>query len=111
MSAGFTNEDHFRLAWEQLHSEPFDAAVDSVRNTIKAIAASKGASHKYHETITVAWMKLVATHRDATFDEFYSANAHRLNASTLHRFWSPELLGSPEAKAAWVAPDLAELPH
>jgi hypothetical protein len=106
----FRNADHFRLAWLHLHREPLDMALANVRAGIQTFAAHYGASTKYHETITIAWVRLIATHCEATFDEFLAANSHRLNLDLLHRFWTPTLLAGDAAKSGWVAPDLRELP-
>jgi hypothetical protein len=106
----FRNADHFRLAWLHLHREPFETAVESVCAGIQAFAAHYGVSGKYHATITIAWVRLVATHRELTFDEFLTANADRLNVDLLHRFWTPALLAGERAKADWVPPDLRALP-
>jgi len=106
----FRNADHFRLAWLHVHREPVETAVANVCSGIQRFAAYYGGSEKYHSTITMAWVRLVATHREASFAEFLQANGHRLNANLLQRFWSPELLASVQAKSGWVAPDLKELP-
>ena len=106
----FRNADHFRLAWLHLHREPLETAVESVCAAIRNFASHYGASEKYHSTITMAWVRLLATHREPTFEEFLATNADRLNAGTLHRFWTPELLASDQARSQWVAPDLRELP-
>ena len=107
----FHNLDHFRLAWLHLHRESQPEAETRVREGIIAFAAHLGASKKYHETITVAWLRLVATHREPTFEEFIRKNEAILNLDTLHRFWSPELLASDRARREWVPPDLQELPR
>ena len=110
-SSEFRNADHFRLAWLHVHREPVETAVANVCSGIQRFAAYYGGSEKYHSTITMAWVRLVATHREASFGEFLQANGHRLNADLLHRFWSPELLASARARSGWVAPDLRELPN
>ena len=61
-------------------------AIDRFRSTLQAYAASLGASGKYHETITIAWLLLIAERLDAgarplTWREF--ADRH------------PELFGAP----------------
>ncbi|HWE52399.1 MAG TPA: hypothetical protein VG273_21565 [Bryobacteraceae bacterium] len=106
----FRNADHFRLAWLHLHREPLNMALANVVSGIQTFAAHHGATKKYHETITIAWVRLLATHREPTFHEFLAANGHRLNLELLHRFWSPSLLAGDAAKARWVEPDLRELP-
>jgi hypothetical protein len=106
----FRNADHFRLAWLHLHREPLETAMENVCSGIQAFAAHHGVSDKYHVTITIAWVRLVATHREPTFGDFLNANASRLNPDLLHRFWTPELLAGEEAKSKWVAPDICDLP-
>ncbi len=106
----FTNISHFRLAWLHVHRESLAEAEAQIRTGIRRYAAHLGADGKYHETITTAWVRLVATHREATFEEFLRNNEAKLNLSTLHRFWSPELLASERARQEWVSPDLQELP-
>jgi hypothetical protein len=106
----FRNADHFRLAWLHLHREPLDMALASVCAGIQTFVVHHGASKKYHVTITIAWVRLLATHREPSFDEFLAANSQRLNPDLLHRFWTPELLAGDDAKSHWVAPDIRELP-
>jgi len=106
----FRHADHLRLAWLHLAREPFDAALDRVRGGIQAFAKHYHLSGLYHETITTAWMHLLAAHDESTFDEFLSVNESQLSSNLLHRFWTPEILASREARAHWVPPDRRELP-
>lgn len=109
-AACFRHADHLRLAWLHIHRHPLEVAIDKVRQGIQAYATHLGKPELYHETITVAWVRLIASHDEPTFDEFLSLNQHRLNADLLHRFWSPERLSSEQARAAWLAPDRMPLP-
>jgi hypothetical protein len=106
----FRHGDHLRLAWLKLHAYPFPAALDSVRTTIRAFAAHHGKAAIYHETITTAWVALLASHDEPTFAEFLSANECLLNAKLLERYWSPQALFSSNARESWVLPDRAPLP-
>src|SRR5215469_15084836 len=101
--ACFRHVDHLRLAWLHLHQHPLEVATDNVRNGIRAYATHLGRPEFYHETITVAWTSLIASHHEPTFHEFLRLNEHRLNGELLLRFWSPELLQSEKAKREWVA--------
>ncbi len=109
-SAEFHHADHLRLAWLHLHREPIETALRNVRVGIQNFAAHHGAAHLYHETITTAWVRLLATHREDSFEEFLRENDARLNRVLLHRFWTPEVLAGQEARLRWVAPDRLELP-
>ncbi|MDQ6706718.1 MAG: hypothetical protein M3Z85_12165, partial [Acidobacteriota bacterium] len=81
-----------------------------VSSGIKRFAERHGVAHIYHETVTIAWVRLISTHRESTFAEFLRVNEDWLNRELLHRFWSPELLGSDLAKREWVTPDRQALP-
>jgi len=106
----FRHGDHLRFAWLLLHRKPFDEALTLVRQGIQRFAGHHGASHIYHETLTTAWVKLLATHQEATFEEFIVSNEHRLKRELLYRFWTPEVLESEAAKTGWVPPDRKALP-
>jgi hypothetical protein len=108
--SSFRHGDHLRLAWLLLHRKPFDEALTLVRQGIRRYAVNLGAPDLYHETITTAWVKLLATHDEATFAEFVAKNEHRLNLGLLHQFWTPEVLDSPAAWSGWVGPDKTALP-
>ena len=106
----FHHGDHLRLAWLTLHALPLVPAATEIRRTIRAFASHHGKAAIYHETITTAWVALLASHREPTFAEFLSANEDLLNAKLLERYWSPQTLFSPGARDAWVPPDRADLP-
>ena len=108
--ACFHHADHLRLAWLHIHQHPLEVAAERVSNGIQAYAKHLGRPELYHETITVAWVRLIASHDEPSFDEFLRLNAHRLNKELLHRFWSPELLQSDMARQEWVDPDRLALP-
>jgi hypothetical protein len=106
----FHHADHLRLAWLHLAREPFETALAAVRRGIQGFAKHHNLSGLYHETITTAWVHLLATHHENNFGEFLTVNESRLSAELLHRFWTPEILASREARNHWVPPDRQELP-
>ena len=110
-ASSFRHGDHLRLAWLLLHRKPFDEALSLVRESIQRYAVHLGVPQLYHETITTAWVKLLATHDEASFKEFIARNEHRLNLGLLHRFWTPAALESDAARLGWVPPDRAGLPN
>ena len=89
------------------------AAVRGARR-IRELAEALGAPGKYHDTLTVGWARLVAHHavgsRAASFGEFLEQNPALRRRDLLGAHYSPELLFSAEARAAFVEPDLAPLP-
>src|SRR5882762_3116442 len=56
----FHHCDHIRLAWIYLQRYGADAAAVRIGAAIRKFAAHYGKTDKYHETITVAWMRLLA---------------------------------------------------
>ncbi|HXH50898.1 MAG TPA: hypothetical protein VNM47_16255 [Terriglobia bacterium] len=113
----FHHVDHIRAAWIYLRQLPFPQASEHMVESLRHFAARNGAHQKYHETITQAWMLLVADalERDrkatGTFDAFAAAHTELLDAHALDRFYSSRLLASPTARARFVPPDLSPLPR
>ena len=107
----FRHADHLRLAWLHLHRSGLPEALELVRKGVQRFAEHHGARQLYHETTTTAWVRLIATHHEATFEEFLRENAGSLTAALLHRFWTPELLASETARLQWVPPDRMSLPE
>jgi hypothetical protein len=110
----FGHRQHVDLAWRYLHLTDGLTAETWMREAVKHVALKHGASEKYNETRTVAWIRLIGTHvriRDAVdFDEFLVQNDDLLNTQLLEHFYSNEVLQSPLARLHWVEPDLAPLP-
>jgi hypothetical protein len=109
-AACFRHGDHLRLAWLHVHRNSVDGAVERVREGIRRFAAHQGASHMFHDTMTAAWVRLIATHREPDFAQFVRENEYRLNRELLYRFWTPGALNSEAAKRGWLAPDREALP-
>ena len=95
--ADFNHVAHVRVAWVYL------------REAIRGFAAAAGASQKYHETITVLWMRLLADvkARGASGELADVLREHPALADKdlPLRYYSRERLFSDEARAAWVEPD------
>ena len=108
--ATFRHGDHLRLAWWYLHHEPFERALESVRTAIVRLAEHNGVGHIFHETRTIAWVRLLGTHRESTFEQFVAQNDDRLSSDLLNEFWTPASLQSDAARKGWVLPDRAPLP-
>ena len=106
-SDAFSHRQHVRLAWLYLREAPLLAALPRFIDSLKRYAASLGASGKYHETITYAFMFLIherMSRADAeTFDDFADANAD-LFGPILERYYRRETLASDLARATFVMP-------
>src|SRR5579871_2156930 len=98
--AQFHHRDHLRLARIYLDRFGLDPATARFIDSLKRYAAHIGKSDKYHETITIAWMRVVA-----------AEPAHaELDKDHLYRYYSRERLDSPEARMGFVEPDIQQLP-
>jgi hypothetical protein len=116
----WTHQAHLRVGAWHVHHLGAEAALATLRAGISRLNESHGtinsAQGGYHETITTAYVRLLELFL-ATFgagvplDERLAALvASPLgDRSILLRYWSRERLMSAEARAAWLAPDLAPL--
>lgn len=106
----FTHRDHVRLAWILLRSSDHADVADRVRTGIRRFAAHHGAAGKYHETITLGWLAVVADALDAApaepeFDRFLEAHPDLLDRDRLLEHYSADTLASDAARARWIEPD------
>lgn len=111
----FRHRDHVRLAWIYCRTAGPEAAAALAGRTIRAFAVHHHGGHKYHETITRAWVRLVAVAMRSTpaardFDTFVAQHPYLLDKDYPRQFYTAELLSSEAARAGWVEPDLAPLP-
>jgi hypothetical protein len=114
------HRDHIRLAYLYLKAMPFEAAVAKIREGIRAHNATHGITDAptsgYHETMTVAWMRLVELALreygpEDSGEAFCEAHPELMQKKTLRLFYSKDLFMSARAKAEFVEPDLAPLPR
>ena len=96
-------------------------AIRRIRDGIKKHNAAVGTvdspTSGYHETITLAWARLVRDYllrsedSDRESIEPYRRLVFTFNdRGFLFKYYSCELLMSPEARAIWMEPDLIPLP-
>jgi hypothetical protein len=114
-TAQFHHADHIRLAWIYLGQMTELEATLRIEQAIRRYANHNGIGQKYHQTITLAWMRLVADARRSTpavsgFFEFAELHPNLLDVHRLKVFYTKERLESPQARAEWVEPDVCQLP-
>ena len=110
----FRHRDHLRLAWIYLRRHGRQQAGTRIAESIQRYAAHHGATTKYHETVTLAWMELVyramrSMPDAAGFDEILQAFPHLLQKSALAQYYSSGVLESETARRVFVQPDLKPL--
>lgn len=117
--AEWSHRAHIRMAFNYLSRHPFDEALGRIRKGIRALnlvhKTPEELTRGYHETLTVAWARVVAStiavhgpFKDS--NDFCDRNPHLLQRTLLRVFYSRDRLMSPEAKRSFVEPDLAPLP-
>ena len=111
---------HLRVgAWHVDHLGA-DAGLVELREGIRRLNQALGtpntATRGYHETITRAYVSLIAEFlKDCPPNTTRTERVELLLGSALsaptllERFWSRERLMSPRARVTWIEPDLARL--
>jgi hypothetical protein len=108
----FTHRDHLRVAFAYARRGGVEHAVERARQGLRHFTAAHGQPERYHETLTIAWARVVAHHatRATDFDALLAAHPRLLDRHLLLAHYSRELLFSPSARARFVEPDLLALP-
>ncbi len=119
-AAEWTHTAHLRVGLWHVARYGVAGALHRLRPGIGRLNESHGnqntATSGYHETITAAYVRLIAAFLDAAgSDATTDARADALLSSPLAdrrvllSYWSAEALMSPAARARWTPPDLAPL--
>ena len=112
----FHHREHIRVAWLYLKSSDATRATERMSAGIRRFANHHGATQKYHHTLTLAWMRLVAaalveTPERCDFTKFLAEHSELGGKDLLEKYYSPELLQTNAARESWVEPDLQPLPN
>jgi hypothetical protein len=111
---------HLTIAYLLLCGHSLDEAISRMRQGIQRYNAAKGiqqtATGGYHETLTVAWMRVLHTTMQVYgladgADQFFEQHPHMLSKVLLRLFYSRSCIMSDAARHGWVEPDLAPLPR
>jgi hypothetical protein len=105
----FTHAAHVRVAWYYLRTRPLLESIGQFAEGIRRFANAKGASTKYHETITIVYLLIIHERLDGarslTWEAFAERNPDLFDRSLLSRYYSEPLLTSDRAKEVFVLPD------
>ena len=108
----FHHHQHLQVAWMFVQKFGMPRALSEFTDALKRFADAKGATGLYHETITWAFLLLIAERQAkcgaASWDAFAAVNPDllRWKPSILERYYSKELLASDLAKRTFMMPDL-----
>lgn len=114
-SVNFHHRDHIRLAWAYLRKGNPALAAERLAICIRRFATHNGAPRKYHHTLTLVWVGIVAAAMRLTpalesFEPFAAAHPFLFDVRLPWTFYSAARLETAEARAGWVEPDLRPLP-
>ena len=114
----WTHDAHLTVGLWHVHRYGADEALPRLRAGIRRLNESHGgvntATDGYHETITAAYVQLLAGYLDASDLPLTEAVAALLESplatkTVLFTFYSRERLTSTAARAVWMEPDLAPI--
>ena len=110
-AADFHHHQHLQVAWLFVQKYGMPLAISEFKTALKRFADAKGATGLYHETITWAFLLLIAERQarqpSPTFEDFAKANPDMLTwkPSILARYYSDDLLASDLARRTFLMPD------
>jgi hypothetical protein len=106
--AQFPHREHVRVSYELLQRHPFPEALLHLARGLRRLAAKAGHPEAYHETITAAFLALIAERRLAGaysgWEDFTARNPDLLQKGLLENFYEPAVLQSAVARQTFVLP-------
>lgn len=108
--SGFTHTEHVRMSFEMLSVYDFPESVLRYSRALQRMTARAGRPQVFNQTVTVAFLALVAERMHASrcldFAAFAAANPDLFDSSILTRWYSPERLASGVARRVFVLPEI-----
>jgi hypothetical protein len=105
----FPHSEHLRMSFEMLRVHDFPDALLNYSRALQRMTARVGKPQVFNQTITVAFLALVAermlagVHGD--FAAFVAANPDLLDRTILYRWYPPERLASDAARRVFLLPE------
>jgi hypothetical protein len=104
----FPHRAHVRVGYELLERYSFPEALLHLARGLRRLAAKAGRPEVYHETITAAFLSLIAERRlsaaYAGWKDFAARNPDLLRKELLQDWYEPALLQSSVARQTFVLP-------
>lgn len=108
----FSHEQHIRLAWLYLGEKTIPETMVALSNGLRHLTVQANRPEVYHETLTCAWVCLIADRRNRAKDSgcwnaFKASNPDLFtdHRALLGRYYSPELLKKPQSRIHFQLPD------
>ena len=106
----FDHAAHVKAGFALLGCTDFASAAAQYSKAIQTMATAAGAPEKFHMTITVAMLALIAERRvegeQNDYRSFAAQNPELFDAGLLSHYYSNERLGSQQARTTFLLPDL-----
>jgi len=116
----WNHKAHLRVAWTYLRRFGLEGAIERMRLGVPRFNASKGIpdglDQGYHDTLTVAWLRIVHAMMEAHGPEadataFLERHTQLHSKALLRLYYTRDRILTWEAKGRFVEPDLAPLPR
>jgi hypothetical protein len=105
----FPHREHVRMGFEVLRRYNFETAALHYCGALRVMTARAGKPMAFHQTMTMAFLALIAERLEAggqsDFAAFAAANADLIDKSALQRWYRPERLATDAARRTFVLPD------
>ena len=109
--AHFPHREHVRMAYEMLSRHDFPETVLHYSRALRAMTARVGKPEAFHQTLTVAFLALIAERMEGgpagDFGAFVQAHPELLEKGVLARWYGTERLASAAARRTFLLPDRA----
>jgi len=104
----FPHHAHVEVSYELLERFSFPEALLHLARGLRRLAAEAGKPEIYHETMTAAFLALIAERRlsgrFADWKDFAARNPDLFRKELLENFYEPALLNSTIARQTFVLP-------
>ena len=104
----FRHGEHVQVSYELLERHPFPEALLHLARGLRQLAGKAGRPELYHETITAAFLALIAERRlsgqYADWQDFAARNPELFRKELIEEFYEPAVLRSVIARQTFVLP-------
>jgi hypothetical protein len=104
----FRHREHVRIGYELLERHPFPEALLHLARGLRVLATRAGQPKAYHETVTCAFLSLIAERRLGGsyngWEDFAARNPDLFRKELLAEIYEPAVLQSPLARETFILP-------
>jgi hypothetical protein len=105
----FPHREHLRMAFEMLRRHDFAESVYLYSQALRLLTARAGRPEAFNQTVTVAFLSLVAERMQGSDPQDFAALEHAhpelLDRDLLRRWYRPERLAQGAARRSFLLPE------